>query len=304
MTEKAMCSAKGLEYCEACSKKILGWTVAANVFLAAIKLTSGVLANSSGLFADGLQSLSCIATSIFIMVSLALSRRKYDEKFPYGYAKLEFIVAFLAFSILIGLGFFIALSGLLGILRREFVQPDIMALPVAVISIFLAYMIYRYNFCAGAKLDSPGMIANGCHAGADLYSSGAVILALIISQLGPEYAVCDKIAAMLVGIIIIKDALHHWVENLQGILDYVPDPEFRRRIEKVITTACSGCRPGAVKFRRIGKKFWVGIGLSWQIKGSVREADALMDEMRFALTKEIPAIGEIDFFMEPAEAVL
>ncbi len=300
MTERPMCPSTDLQECKVCSQKILGWTVFGNTLLAAIKISGGVFTNSSGLLADGFQSISCVATSILIMVSLGFSQRRSDEHFPLGYAKVEFIAALSAFSILIGIGLFVAMSSLLGILRRDFVQPDIMALPIVVVSALSTYMIYRYNFCAGKKLDSPGMVANGCHAGADLFSSGAVIVAIIVSQFGPSFAVFDKVAALIVGVIIIKDSLSHWMSNLQIILDQVPGPGFQRTIEQVIMQVDPGYRMGGMKYRRVGKRFWIGVTLRCPMTGTVAQNDALMDSFKRALIKALPEIGDIDFFIEMA----
>ncbi|MBF0594555.1 MAG: cation transporter [Candidatus Omnitrophica bacterium] len=298
MNEHPMCPSTDINVCRACSNKILLWTVAGNVVMSGMKLAGGVFTNSSGLIADGLQSLSCVATSILIMISLVFSKRESDERFPYGYAKIEFIAAFTAFSVLIGLGIFIVLSNFLGIMRRDFVQPDIMALPVVLVSAFLTYMMYRYNFCAGTKLESPGMVANGCHAGADLFSSGAVIVAILVAQIGPSFAVCDKLAALVVGVIIIKDALGHWMSNLRIVLDQVPDPGFQRGIELMIRRDFSPYRMGGMKFKRVGKKFWLGIGLSVPASETVSANNEITGKIAAALIQAFPVIGEIDFYVE------
>ena len=295
-----MCPSTNLDVCKACSKKVLTSTVVGNTFLAAIKIIGGVYTNSSGLLADGFQSISCVATSILIMVSMAFSQRQSDESFPYGYAKIEFIAALSAFSILIGIGVFVVMSNLLGILKGDFVRPDMMALPVVLVSGLLTYMIYRYNFCAGIKLDSPGMIANGCHAGADLISTGAVIVAVVLSQLGPSFAICDKIAALIVGIIIVKDSLSHWTGNLQIILDQAPGPEFQRNIRRMIVEINSEYRIGVMKFRRVGKKFWIGISLYCPMTQTVGQNEVFTKDLRGSLIQAFSEISDVDFFIETA----
>lgn len=300
MTEKPMCPSTNPEVCKACSKKILTSTVVGNTFLAAIKIIGGVYTNSSGLLADGFQSISCVATSILIMGSLAFSQRQSDESFPYGYAKVEFIAALSAFSILIGIGVFVVMTNLLGVLKGDFTRPDMMALPVVMVSGLLTYMIYRYNFCAGEKLDSHGMIANGCHAGADLISTGAVIVAVILSQFGPAFVVSDRIAGLIVGIIIVKDSIVHWTGNLQIILDQTPGAEFQRSIRKLILESNPDYRMGIMKFRRVGKKFWVGINLRCPMAQTVQQNNMFINDLRRTLTKGFSEIGDVDFFIETA----
>ena len=285
--------------CLDCSKKILGWTIIGNAFLVILKLVGGVLVNSSGLIADGIQSISCVVTSIMVMVTLFFTGRSNDECFPYGYAKLEILTTLIAFSVLLGVGGYITFSSILGILRHDFVRPDIMALPIALISIFVTYMIQRHNFCAGEKLDSYAMIANGYHAGADVLSSSAVIGGIILSQFGVNFVVCDKIAALIVGIIIVKDALNHWITSLQNILDHVPSVGFTQNIERLIHKDYPAYRPSNVKFKWTGKKFWVGISLRCSVEKTAFEAIVQMEKMRKALIKNFSSIQEVDFFIDP-----
>lgn len=292
-----MCASTNLKACRICSQRVLGLTVAGNVLMSGLKLAGGAFTNSSGLVADGLQSLSCVATSILIMVSLVFVERKSDEKFPYGYARIEFIAALSAFSVLIGLGLFIVLSNVLAIMRRDFVTPDIMALPIVLVSTFLTYMMYRYNFCAGTKLESPGMVANACHAGADLFSSGAVIVAIIVAQFGPAFAFVDKVAALIVGVIIIKDALGHWQSNLRVVLDRSPDPVFRHGVTQLIHRDFAPYRMSALKFKRVGKKFWLGITLHCP-PVTVDECRQELGRLRMALTGAFAEVGSVDFYIE------
>ncbi len=298
MTEKGVKTKLCHDNCLDCSKKILGWTIVGNAFLVVLKLVGGVWANSSGMIADGIQSISCVVTSILVMVTLSFTQRSKDEYFPYGYAKLEILTTLIAFSVLLGIGGYIALSSILAILKHDFVQPDIMVLPIALISIFVTYMIQRHNFCAGEKLDSSAMIANGYHAGADVLSSSAVIGGIILSQMGPHFAVCDKLAALIVGIVIVKDALNHWIASIQNMLDQVPFQGFTQYIERAIYKNSSGYRPAGIKFKKIGRKYWVGINLRCPAVKTVRDTIHQMDLMKKDLMRDFTLINEIDFFIE------
>jgi len=298
MTEKSGRLIIDKDQCQACSKKVLVWTLVGNSFLVVLKLVSGVMSGSSGMIADGIQSISCVVTSIMVMVTLSWSSRERDARFPYGYEKLEILTTFVAFSVLIGIGVFIVLSGVLAILRRDFVQPDIMVLPVAGIALFATFMIQRHNFCAGEKLQSSAMIANGCHAGADVLSSGAVIGGIVLSQFGPDFAVCDKIAALIVGIVIVKDSLKHWMTSLRGMIDQIPSAGFGQDIEGWICRHYPGYRPADIKFKKTGKKFWVGISLRCSLPATVGEAVVEMRKMNESLLMHFPLIHEIDFFID------
>ena len=287
-----------LKYCTECSKKILLWTIAGNVFLAFIKLLGGSLSGSSGLFADGLQSVTCVIASIVIMYSLSLSQKKENEHFPYGYGKVEYIVALAVFSILLGLGLFISISSLLIMLKRDFAAPSILGLPVASISVLLTYMMYKYNMCAGKKLESNSITANAYQSKADLYSSSAVCLGILIAQISPSLAIFDRLAAFFVGLLIIKDSFHHWGMNLKVILDKVPEPEHEYRIRTILSEGLDGQKPDFIKIRRTGKKYWIGIGIDFDQDLTIAQIDSVTNKLKDKIISDIDWIGEVDFFQQ------
>lgn len=287
--------------CANCSKQILTWTIAGNIFLAILKLAGGTLSGSSGLMADGLQSISCVIASVLIMYGLFISQKERDEHFPYGYGKVEFIAALVVFSILIGLGFFIAISNFIFILRMDTLPPKITGLPIAAASVFLTFMMYRYNLCAGKMLESPGLIANAYQSRADMFSSCAVFLGIIISQFGAGFAVFDRLAALLVGILIVKDSLYHWTLNLKVMIDKAPEPKYGTKIQDIVTEVFPGRPPGFIKLKRTGKKFWIGIGLDFSESVNVGEMELVTNKISKALHNRIDWVGEVDFFLSEAQ---
>ncbi|MBF0252864.1 MAG: cation diffusion facilitator family transporter [Candidatus Omnitrophica bacterium] len=286
------------DFCESCSKKILLWTIAGNVFLTVIKLSGGIVSGSSGLMADGMQSVSCVVASILIMYSMVIAKKQKNERYPFGYGKIEFIVALVVFSVLMGLGLYIFLSNLIMIMKRTVVPPSIIGLPVAVISSFLTYMMYKYNACAGSKLDSAGLVANGLQARADMFSSVAVTIGIIMSQLGPVCAAFDRVAAMLVGILIVYDSYQHWVVNLNIILDKGPEHSYEEKVKNIISEIIPGFRPAVIKIKRMGKKFWLGISLKMTENENVENFNLKADDTAKKLQEQCLWINEIDFFLE------
>lgn len=90
----------------------------------------------------------------------------------------------------------------------------------------------------------------------------------------------------------------HWVENLQTILDHIPDPGFARTIAEHIARIHPEYQPGMIKLKRTGKKFWVGIGLHCPATATAQEVHAITKDIRQALFKDLNLIGDADFFIE------
>lgn len=79
-----------------------------NLFLAIIKGIVGFLSGSIALIADSIHSFSDIFASLAVYIGLKLSRRKPDEKFPYGYYKVETFASLIVSALIIITGVEIA----------------------------------------------------------------------------------------------------------------------------------------------------------------------------------------------------
>ncbi|MCH7591118.1 cation transporter, partial [PVC group bacterium] len=284
--------------CRGCADRTLVCDVVMNIFLMILKFLGGFLAGSAGLIADGIESFSCLIASIAVMFSSKIAQRGRDRKFPFGYEKIEFLVAMVVFSGLIGVGVFITLSSLVLIIKGDESVPGIWALPIAVVSVFLTYVMYKYNLCAGKKMDSPGIIANAYQCRADMLTSTAVAFGIILAQITPGFAFFDRLAALFVGCLIIKESLGHWIINLNVILEKIPQIDFRERIRSVIAEVFLGHRPKLIKIKRTGKNFWVGIGLDFPDTISIEEMEKTSGRIRTRIQEKIPWAGEVVFFLD------
>ena len=82
-------------------RSITLWGVLLNVFLMALKVVSGVLIRSSALIADGVHSLSDLATDFVVLIGIRLSSRPADKDHPYGHGKLDTIASLLIALVLL-----------------------------------------------------------------------------------------------------------------------------------------------------------------------------------------------------------
>ncbi len=297
MKEGSIENCASSDECRICSEKVVALSIAGSIFLAILKFTGGALSHSAGLTADGIESIAFTIGGMLIMYSLLIAKKKPDDQFPHGYGKVEFIVALVVFSSLIGIGFFISLTSMLLILRRDFAPPDIRGLPVAAISVFVNYMIFRYSLCAGEKLEDSSIIANAYQGKADMLSSIAVGVGILLSQLGSGFAIFDPLAALLVGILILKDAFGQWFENLEVLLDKVPDSQYRDTVSRIIEESLADAPVQFIKFKRTGKKFWIGVGLDFPSKKNVEIVDKILDAIKDKIQKNFHWAGEINFFV-------
>ena len=144
--------------------------------LGVAKIIVGWLAHSQALIADGVHSLSDLATDFLVLYAAKHSHRAADEDHPYGHGRIETLAT-------VGLG--VALIGIaLGIgydAIRRMNSPDLLlnpgwiALGVAALSVISKEAIYQYTRNAAKRLRSNMLMANAWHSRSDAISSIVVV---------------------------------------------------------------------------------------------------------------------------------
>mgnify|MGYP001600310543 CR=1 FL=1 len=169
--------------CEGCAVKATWIVLWINLGMFLLKAVFALNTHSRSLMADALESMGDVAITGLVLFSLSVVARDRDEKHPYGYGKVEFLIAtVINFLLLTGALVFTGAS-----LWEMFTvgpekPPSLLAAVVAAVSIGGNYIAYRYCTCAGEKLNSQAVLANGAVNWADAVTSIAVVLAVIAAN--------------------------------------------------------------------------------------------------------------------------
>ena len=180
-------------------------SIAAYIFLSALKLSFGHFGESKGLWADGLNNTTDIIASIAVLIGLKISKRPPDDNHSYGHLRAETIASLVAAFIMITVGLQVVYSAV-----ESFFQPDSTTVPnmltayVALFSALFMYGIYRYNLVLSKKINSSSIYAVAQDNRSDALVSVGAFIGILGSKLGIPWL--DAIAAAVVGIIICKTA--------------------------------------------------------------------------------------------------
>lgn len=204
--------------CIRCGKRV-EWTILAiNLGLFALKFSFAILSNSRSLHTDAFQSLANFIITAAVLVSLKMASRAADEKFPYGYGKVEFLASGVVNMLLMVAAaayMFFAFAEMMMVGPER--PPRLIAIFAAVISIIANQMAFKYGRCAGQKLSSAAILANAQVSRADVGTSVAVIVAVVGSNLG--LARLDHIVSIVICVLIIKVAFDGIKKAVKGLMD-------------------------------------------------------------------------------------
>jgi len=182
-------------------QRVLIVTMIANLAVAGAKVAFGLLAGSLAMVADGFHSSLDATSNIVGLVSNALAARPPDEKYPYGYRRIETLASLVVGVILLLTGWEIVENSIQRLTQGgapEITQASF-AVMIATIGINLAVALYERR--AGLSLNSEFLLADAAHTSSDIWVSLTVLASLIATSLGWPWV--DAVAALGVVILIV-----------------------------------------------------------------------------------------------------
>ena len=202
-----------------------------NIFLTIFNIIVGITSGSYALISEGFHTLSDIITAIISYIGFKIGQKPADDDHHFGHGRYEaitglIIVLFLAF---------VAYEVISGAIDRIFFNPSIeaptyLAAIMAFIGIIVNILTSRYIISVGRKVNSPAIVADGNHQKVDIYSSFAILIGIILSQIG--FPILDPVIGLVIGIIILKTAYEVGSENINNIMGKIPSKELVTDIEK------------------------------------------------------------------------
>ena len=222
-----------------------------NVLLTFGKLLAGVVGKSSAMLADGVHSLSDIATDVVVIAFVGIAARESDQDHHYGHGKYEtFATMLISFVLLVvGLGiFWEGLKALYGHFNGVVLpEPGMIALYAAIISIVSKELLYRYTMVVANRIQSSAVKANAWHHRSDAFSSIGTALGIGGAIfLGESWRLLDPLAGMVVSIFIVKMAVEIGLPSVKELLETALPEETRAEIEKIIQS-----QPGVLHYHRL-----------------------------------------------------
>ena len=209
-----------------------------NFILIIIKIIAGILFYSTALIADAIHSISDLLTDIFVIIGIRHSAKPPDEEHPIGHGKFEYVL-----SIFLGFGIAFLAYQLIYSMVTNFndaiIIPRVHTLIVVVFVIISKLILSKYLLIKGKYLNSQIIIASGKESLTDVISSIVVFVGVFTAIIGnalniPLLQYGDKIAGLIVALLIIKIALEIIYDNVQHILGKSADDTTLKTTEDII----------------------------------------------------------------------
>lgn len=279
--------------------KVMSVSIITNTFLSLIKIIIGFICKSSALLADGVHSFSDLLTDFFAIIGNIMAKKPADEKHPYGHGKIEYLTS-------IGISIVVIILGLTIInnsRHSKVVMSSLIVSIVSLITITLKYLLSEYIIRKGKKLENNILIASGKESRADVISSLVVFISAILSVFSKYIEVfkySDKIAGIIVGILIIRTGFLILKENISIILgEQEIKGETLNKIRKIILNNKDIKTIDELIILKFGHCYKVSMEVSMNPDLTLLECHTIVDELEKKLKKEVEKIEYITVHVNP-----
>ncbi len=280
------------------AKKSTLVSVFVNLCLGTFQIVTGFFSGSQGLIADGIHSFSDLVSDIVVLIANKHSSKDPDEDHHYGHYRYETAAtAFIGLS-LIGVGILMIWhAGYKIAYSDEIVEIKIIALWVALGALVIKELLFRYMLHVGEQVKSAMLIANSWHARSDAASSFVVAIGIVGALFG--YGVFDIIAALVVGLMIVKMGWGFSWDALHDLMDRSVSLEEDKQITNIIleTKGVKGIHD--LKTRKMGDMILVDVHIEVDANISVREGHDIAVAARLAVMTSMPAVLNVMSHVDP-----
>jgi len=278
-------------------KSVTYLSIVMNVGLCIVKLVVGLLSNSLALIADGVHSLSDLATDGAVLLGLHFGSKKPDQSHPYGHGRLETFSAVSVALILVVVGAGMIYYATIAIAKDESATPHLAMGIAAAVSIAAKEWLYRVTKRAAVQSHSSALYANAWHHRSDALSSIAVLIGFIALKFNFTHG--DQVAAIAVGLMIIWVGVTIIGGSLRELAESAIDADTIEHIKDVINSDSSIRQWHQLRTRTVGREVFLDLHILVDPDLNVAAAHEISERLERALDDQIAQPINIVVHIEP-----
>ncbi len=270
-------------------------SVVVNIVLTIVQLAIGLFAHSAALVADAIHSLSDLVSDGVVLVANKHSQKAPDAGHPYGHLRFETAASLIIGAILLAVG--------LGMLWSSFnklqnpgdiPQVHSIALVVALSALAAKEILFRYMLATAKKVRSSMLVANAWHARSDAASSLIVAVGIVGNISG--FPLADPLAALVVGLMIIRMGWKFFFASFNDLMDQAVDADTEQRIRGHLLSTPGVHGLHGLKTRKLGDMIWVEVDLEMDGTLTIAQGHAIATEARKRVMQYEPVLDVMTHF--------
>ncbi|UCH61410.1 MAG: cation transporter [Anaerolineales bacterium] len=278
-------------------------SVFAAVVLTATKLVVGLATGSLGILSEAAHSGLDLIAAVITFFAVRISAKPADDKHTYGHGKVENLSAMFETGLLLVTCIWIIYEAIQRLFFKSVhVEANVWAFGIMLLSIVVDYNRSRALYRAARKYNSQALEADALHFSTDIWSSGVVILGLLLVRLSEvlnigALAQADAAAALVVAGIVIYVSLQLGRRTVAGLLDEIP-AGLRNEVVHALSKVPGVRQVRHVRLRWSGPEAFADVILTTQNDLPLEQAHQVATLAEGAVHKILPQV-EVTVHVEP-----
>lgn len=272
---------------------------AVNCLLALLQITFGLLGKSQALLADGIHTLSDLATDFIVLYAVRSSSRAADKSHPYGHGRIETLASLVLGGILALVGIGIGLRGIQSILSPTEVNPEAITLVFAGLAIVAKEGLYHYTMRAARATHSTMLESNAWHHRSDALSSIVVVAGISAQLLGLAHM--DAVAAIIVAAMVSWIGLRLVRKALSEFIDTSLDPDLVGKVRALMQADTSVTGVHNLRSRSMGGLGYIDAHIEVDSHLTVSEAHYIAHRIEHKVKKSYPQVIDVQIHIDPLD---
>lgn len=203
-----------------------------NVLLCLGKFIAGIVSGSLSISADAVNNLSDASSSIISLIGFKLSEKTADREHPYGHGRYEYLAGFMVAALIIVIGVELLRDSIIKIIKPTEVLFGVLPITVLSVSILVKLWMMLFYLKIARRIRSDTLRASAMDSRNDVFSTLAVLIALIISQCAGINL--DGIMGALVAVVILISGIGLVRDAINPLLGRAPSEKIVEAIRERI----------------------------------------------------------------------
>ncbi|MGQ9707248.1 MAG: cation diffusion facilitator family transporter [bacterium] len=273
-----------------------------NILLVFGKVGAGIIGGSSAIIADGLHSLSDLASDVAVLWGISAAKQPPDEDHHYGHSRYETITALFVGILLLAAAIYIVTSALISLSEKHSSIRSWLPFWWAIASIILKELLYWWTRSVGRRFHNPAIIANAWHHRSDAISSVAAAAGIAGALIGGErWAFLDHLTAVILASFLIYIGIRIIRQSLEKLSDRAPKPQALAQLYQTIAQI-----PGVRSFHAFrarhtgaGNRIEMDVHIQVDPELSVRDGHEIATRVESEIRRSNPDVTTIIVHIEP-----
>jgi len=273
--------------------------IGVNLVLAAVKILAGVFGNSQALVADGVHSISDLASDAVVLLAARHAAQEADHDHPYGHGRIETAATVFVGILLLATAALIAGRAVVTLGGTGLAVPGLATLVVAVGSVAAKEALFHYTRRTGRRIRSRLLEANAWHHRSDALSS--IVVAAGIGGALVGFPALDAVAAIVVALMIARVGSGLIWQSLRELVDTGLDSETLAQLRAAAQAVDGVKHVHTLRSRWMGHHALLDLHIQVGQRMSVSEGHRIGEAVRRTLLEHAPGLGDIMVHVDPED---